>query len=291
MKISLLISAGLISFGLLSGCSENSPAPIGVYPYPQPTNGPNGPVPPPGGPGTPGTPNGPRGPGRPPLPRAVCAPITASPTRSPLELRTLADGGEGCLRLVSLTHSEGAVVGGVMTSAIVSETRVSYRELHDRRGRYRGLKAVVESKNSCSILRDSPYAYLTATADVPLWISRESGAIGQTLRVKAGNLRSGDRWKVRKAPAGYDLDAFDGELRSNGTWTVGKLADGSVEVYATTTIQEPGEPAPIRRTVRAVYMPDFDLSEGDVEGDSGDVDDGDPKPDAGDVDTNDDDES
>lgn len=277
MKVSSLISVGFLSVALFSGCSSDSSRPIGNYPYPTPPpgpNGPNGPAPVP-----------PNGPGRPPLPRNACNAIRAT-TRAPLELSTLVDGRDGCYRLVSLRHSEGALVGSAMVGGIVSETDVSYREVYDRRGRYRGLKAVIDSKNSCSVTAGSPYAYYGATTRVPLWISRVSGRIGQTLRVRAGNLSSGKRARVIESRGAWDLADLEEELRTQGeSFSAGRLPDGSIEIFVSRTVQEPGSPAPLRRVVRAVYMPDFDMETDDIESDETE---GDGAPDGDAPDGNDD---
>lgn len=225
-------------------------SPIGQTPAPYPTGQSTYPYP--GG----GIPNG-------PITMSTgtqCASAMPVLTGTPTPLSSLTDGEDGCIRLASVEQYQDTSSNGVFMSSILNETGVGYDyvSLATRRQRRHGievniLRASPHTHNTCSDIRSMALGRPGASINLPLWIDRTSGSIGQTIRVSSG------RPNISKAPHGWNLNAFVQTLNAQGfqAVTVGKLPSGDYEIFLSRTSGVPGTNTVVRNLTRAVYSFDY----------------------------------
>ncbi len=250
LHFALTLSTTLVA---LAGCGGGSNSNSAVNPYPNGTNQSGYPTPG-------GVPNGPIL-----VPTGTqCAGAMPTLTGTPTPLSSLMDGGDGCIRLVSVEQYQDTAANGYFMSSIVGETEVNYymTTVGTRRQRRRGtalelLAATARTRTTCSDVRSSPLGTPGTSIELPLWIDRSNGSIGQNVRLTAGrsNVYVAGNGNISKARRGWNLSAFVQTLNAQGFQgvTVGKLPNGDFEVFLSRTRTVPGTAATVRSLTRAVY--------------------------------------
>lgn len=224
------------------------PYPTGQSTYPSPGGLPNGPILVPGG--------------------TQCASAMPALTGLPTALDAMTDGEDGCIRLVSVEQYQDTAANGYFINSIVGETEVDYHfaSRSTRRQRRRGIEvnvlaATVSSHTTCSDIRSTPMGSPGAAVELPLWIDRSSGSIGQTIRVTTGRSRtySVARGNISAARRGLNLNAFARTLSAQGfqAVTAAKLPSGDFEIFLSRTSVAPGTGATVRNLTRAVYSVEY----------------------------------
>ncbi len=233
---------------LLSGCGKSKKAAAGpvmpVQPvYPQPGYSP-----------FPGMPVGPVT-----FPSGgYCANSIPQPQGRPIAAQNLADvivdGEGGCLRLIEVQQfAESTGQQGMIASSSATDTTIDYdfvQRGRGRRARY-GTRTRVQSRNVCANARS---AGLDTSVSLPLWIDRDTGAIGQNIR-----LQGGSRWSVADNGRGFDIDTFVRISSASGVqgMQAHRLASGDLEIYLSRTDYSGASGTVARILTRAVYRADY----------------------------------
>ncbi len=254
--VAFTVSATLVALSSCGGGGSNLPPnpypTTPVYPY-----GPTG--------GVPG--NGPHGPILVPT-GTQCAAAIPALTGTPTELSAMLDGEPGCIRLVSVEQYQDTSNNGILLSSIVGETEVDYRIANrsTRRQRRHGIEvnvmaATVSNRTTCRDVRSSPFGSPGVSVEIPLWINRTNGSIGQNIRVTTG--RQSDYaifgGNILTARAGWSLNAFSQALSAQGFQAINaaRLPNGDFEIFLSRSTVVPGTAASVRSLTRAVYSLDY----------------------------------
>lgn len=254
----LSLSTALVALtGCGGGGGSTAVPPMGQTPYPYPTGQSTYPVPG-------GLPNGPIQ-----VPTGTqCASALPALTGLPTPLSAITDGEDGCIRLVSVQQYQDTAANGYFINSIVGETDLDYHftSVSTRRQRRRGIQlnalaASVSSRTTCSDIRSAPLGTPGAAIDLPLWIDRSSGSIGQNIRVTTGRTNNYvlARGNISAARQGWNLNSFVANLNAQGfqAVTAAKLPSGDYEIFLSRTSVAPGTGATIRNVTRAVYSMDY----------------------------------
>jgi len=174
------------------------------------------------------------------------------------------DGEPGCIRLVSVEQYQDTAANGVLFNSLVGETEIDYQYATRTRRRrtieLNFMSATVTNHLSCSDIRSTPFGNPSVSVELPLWIDRSSGSIGQNIRVTAGGSRSQTvNGKITTSRPGSNLNAFIRGLQSQGMQAIqsAKLPNGDIEIFMSRTRMSPGTNASIRHLTRAVYSLDY----------------------------------
>lgn len=197
---------------------------------------------------------------------------SAMPTLSglPLEFSALSaamvDGEPGCVRLVSVDQYQDTTSGGTFFNSLAGETDISYRRATLNRRRRRGvqldfLATSVSNRTTCSDIRATPFGTPGTSVELPLWVDRSTGAIGQNMRVYAGSasFTASVQGNISTSRSGWNLNAFIQNLQAQGMQAIqaAKLSNGDIEIYMSRTRMDPATGASFRHLTRAVYSTDY----------------------------------
>lgn len=249
----------LSAFAGLSACGGgggqmNPPGAQMPYPYPSAVPGYYPQV-------TPGSPITPQG--------TQCAAAMPALSGLPMDLSALSneivDGEPGCIRLVSVEQYQDTAANGVLFNSLVGETEIDYhyttRTRRRRAIQLNFMSATVTNHLSCSDIRSTPFGNPSVSVELPLWIDRGNGSIGQNIRVTAGGSRSQTSMQgnISTSRPGSNLNAFIRGLQSQGMQAIqaAKLPNGDIEIFMSRTRMSAGTNANIRHLTRAVYSLDY----------------------------------
>lgn len=198
-----------------------------------------------------------------------CASAMPALSGLPMDLSTLSseivDGEPGCIRLVSVEQYQDTAANGVLFNSIVGETEIDYhyatRTRRRRTIQLNFMSATVTNHLTCSDIRSTPFGNPGVSVELPLWIDRGNGSIGQNIRVTAGGSRSQTamQGKISTSRPGSNLNAFIRNLETQGMQAIqaAKLPNGDIEIFMSRTRVNSGTNASFRHITRAVYSFDY----------------------------------